>query len=146
MIDLDAAIKDALKQKNQVALHAFRALKTKALVKLTEAGREGHKPLSEEEFQALVRRELKERAEANEYLKPDSPAHGENQGIIDVLSEFLPAQLSEAELEALIQQIIADTGAAGPQDMGNVMKALRESGQPIDMGAASARVKALLSR
>lgn len=145
MIDIDAAIKDALKQKNPVALQAFRALKTKALVKLTEAGREGHKPLSEEEFQALLRREIKERTEANAYLKPDNPAHGENQGIIDVLSELLPARLSEAELEALIRQVIADTGAAGPQDMGNVMKALRESGRPIDMGAAAARVKALLA-
>ncbi len=145
MIDIDAAIKDALKQKNQVALRAFRSLKAKVLVKLTEAGREGHKPLSEAEFQALVRREIKECTEANEYLKPDNPAHGENQGTIDVLSAFLPTQLSEADLEALIRKVIADTGAGGPQDMGNVMKALRESGEAMDMGAASARVKALLT-
>lgn len=144
MIDLDAAIREALKQKDQVALNAYRSLKTKAVVKMTEAGREGGKHLSEEELLALVRREIKERAESNEYLDAGDSRFRDNQGIIDLLGQHLPAQLSAEDAEALIQEAIASVGANSPKDMGAVMKALRESGKPVDMGAASARVKELL--
>jgi len=45
---------------------------------------------------------------------------------IGVLQEFLPAQLSPAELNALVEQAVAETKAAGPKDMGAVMKLLKE--------------------
>lgn len=63
-----------------------------------------------------------------------------------VIEEFLPARLGEDEVRALIQAIIAETGAAGMKDMGKVVGALKaRHGTEVDMSAASALVKAALS-
>jgi len=143
MIDLDAQIKAAMKAKDAFSLNAYRSLKAKAMLKLNEAGR-GGKPLSEEEFAGVVKREVRERQEANEFLKPGDPKHEENSRIVALLEGLLPKTLSGDALEALLKQAIADSGAQGGKDMGKVMAALKKSGQPLDMAAASARVKALL--
>jgi uncharacterized protein YqeY len=65
---------------------------------------------------------------------------------IALLQAYLPAQLSEAEVDALIQEAIASTGAASVKDMGKVMGVVkaRAAGR-TDMGAASARIKAALA-
>ena len=67
------------------------------------------------------------------------------QAEIDIISEFLPQALSEAEIEAIINQAIADTGASSMKEMGKVMAQARPRlvGR-ADMGAVSARIKALL--
>lgn len=143
MIDLEAKVKEAMKAKDPVALNAYRSLKAKVMVKLNEAAH-GGKPLTEEEFGSLVKREVRERQESNEFLKPGDTAYQENARIISLLEALLPKVLAGAELEALIQRVIAESGAQGPKDMGKVMAGLKKSGQPIDMGAASARVKTLL--
>ena len=109
--------------------------------RLTEAGRESGKPLSDEEQAALMQKEIKERQEANEFLKPGQPKFEENKGIIAVLEAHLPKQMAGAEADALIDQAIASSGAAGPKDMGKVMAALRQSGAALDIGYASAKVK-----
>ena len=65
---------------------------------------------------------------------------------IAVIKEFMPAALDAAELDAMIRNAIASSGAASMRDMGKVMAALRESVQGrADMAVVSARVKALLS-
>ena len=65
----------------------------------------------------------------------------ENAEIV-VLQGYLPAQLSEAELDALIAAAIAATGAASVKDMGKVMAVVKPQAQGrADMGAVSARVK-----
>ena len=65
---------------------------------------------------------------------------------IALLATYLPAQLSEAEVDALVQEAIAATGATSVKDMGKVMGAVkaRAAGR-ADMGAVSARIKAALS-
>jgi uncharacterized protein YqeY len=64
---------------------------------------------------------------------------------IGVIQDFMPAQMNEEELEALIVKIISDTGAAGMQDMGKVMGALKGAAAgKADMGKASAVVKSKL--
>jgi uncharacterized protein YqeY len=64
---------------------------------------------------------------------------------IEVIEVFLPEQMSDDELQTLIDKIITDTGAAGMQDMGKVMGALKTAAQgQADMGRASALVKAKL--
>ena len=148
MIDLDAAIKTAMLGKNQIALTAYRALKTKAGVKLSEAGRaeDAKDVLSEEEMTALVRREIKERQESNEYLDQSHPDYAVNAGIIAELEQHLPAAMSAEDTEAAIQQAIAQVQPQGPKEMGKVMGALKQSAPGIDMGAASARVKELLAQ
>jgi uncharacterized protein YqeY len=143
VIDIDAKVKEAMKAKDPVALNAYRSLKAKAMVKQNEAGR-GTAPLSEEEVAAVVKREVKERLEANEFLKAGHPTFDENAKIVALLERLLPKTLGADDLDALVKQVIAETGAQGQKDMGKVMGGLKKSGQPIDMGAASARVKALL--
>ncbi|MGH8132749.1 MAG: GatB/YqeY domain-containing protein, partial [Steroidobacteraceae bacterium] len=61
---------------------------------------------------------------------------------IEVLQGYLPAQLSEAELEELIAQSIAATGAASVKDMGKVMAVVKPKAQGrADLGAVSARIR-----
>lgn len=64
---------------------------------------------------------------------------------IGIVQGYLPAPLGEAELDALLAQVIAETGASGPRDMGRVMAALKErAAGRADMQALSGKVKAAL--
>ena len=64
---------------------------------------------------------------------------------IQILTAYLPEQLTEAEVDALIQAAIAETGAASMKDMGKVMGAVKaKAAGRADMGAVSARIKAAL--
>ena len=64
-----------------------------------------------------------------------------------ILKAYLPAQMSDAEVEAAVAAVVASTGATGPQDMGKVIGALkgRLAGK-ADMGKVSALVKAALAK
>lgn len=65
---------------------------------------------------------------------------------ITVIEAYLPAKLSEAELDALIEAAIAETGASSARDMGKVVGAVKaKAAGRADMGAASARIKARLA-
>jgi len=65
---------------------------------------------------------------------------------VGILQSYLPAQMSEAEIDALIAQAIASTGAASVKDMGKVMGIVKSQAQGrADMGAVSARIKQKLS-
>lgn len=65
---------------------------------------------------------------------------------IAVLEQYLPARLGDAELDALIVKVIAETGAAGPKDIGKVMNAIKaQAAGRIDMGAVNARVRTALN-
>jgi uncharacterized protein len=65
---------------------------------------------------------------------------------ITVLQAYMPAQLSDAELDALISEAIASTGASSIKDMGKVMGAVKSKAQGrADMGAVGARIKARLA-
>lgn len=64
---------------------------------------------------------------------------------LSIIEEFLPAQLSEDEVKAIIEELKAETGAEGMKDMGKLMGALKSKhGSEIDMGKAGALVKAAL--
>lgn len=65
---------------------------------------------------------------------------------IGVIEAYLPAQLSDAEVDALVAQCVTDAGATSPRDMGKVMALLKErAAGRADMGALSGRVKARLA-
>jgi uncharacterized protein YqeY len=64
---------------------------------------------------------------------------------IALIEEFLPAMMSDDDLGALVERCISASGAAGMQDMGKVMGALKQAGAQFDMGKASGIVKAKLS-
>jgi hypothetical protein len=77
----------------------------------------------DDEVAAILAKEVKTRRESVEAFekgnRPDLVAR--EQAEIAILAEFLPQALTEAELEALVAQAIAETGAASPRDMGKVM-------------------------
>ena len=104
--------------------------------------------LSEAEELAILTREKKKRIEAAEMFDQggavDKAAAERVQ--IDMLDQYLPRQLSDDELEALITAAIADTGATGPAAMGMVMKALKEqTAGRADGKVVSENVKAALA-
>ena len=71
----------------------------------------------------------------------------QEQTELDVIAEFLPAALSDEELQVLIEQAVADSGAQAMSDMGKVMGILKPQVQGrADMGAVSKQIKARLSQ
>lgn len=119
---LDEALKAAMKAKDSVTLDAIRAIKSAVKLSEIEAGKE----LADEDVHAVLQKAIKQRRDSIEQFKnggrQDLVAVEEAQ--VAVLVRFLPAQLGEAEIAALVDEAVAATGAAGPKDMGKVMGAL----------------------
>lgn len=94
--------------------------------------------LDEARVQAIINREAKKRREAiTEYQKANRPDLADKEDAeLRILTEFLPAQLSEDELRELVGSTIAQVGAQSPKDMGQVMKAL----QPLIAGKADGKL------
>jgi uncharacterized protein len=97
---------------------------------------------------AVLRRERKRRLEAAAQFRdggrPELADQEESEA--KLIETYLPAELGDAELDALVATAIAETGATGPKDMGQVMKAvMAKSGGRADGKRTSARVREALS-
>lgn len=120
-------IKTAMKAKDTVALNVVRnlksALKYAAIEKL---GAEGE--LGDTDALAVVRKEIKKRQDSVTSYEAANRADlaDVEKAEIAVLEKYLPAAMSQAELEKLVEAVIAETGATTKKDMGNVMKILQE--------------------
>jgi hypothetical protein len=104
--------------------------------------------LSDAEVLQIVEKLIKQRREAAAQFATGGRADLEAKEIEEagVLSAYLPAQLSEAEITALLDETIRSTGAAGVKDMGKVMNALRPKVQGrADMSQVSNLVRARLA-
>lgn len=117
---LDEAFKAAIKGQQATRLSTLRMLRTAIRHREVEMKRR----LTEEEVQAVIASQAKQRREAiAEYShagRPDLAKKEEEE--LSILLSFLPPQLSQEELEAEISRIIAEVGASGPKDLGKVMK------------------------
>lgn len=84
------------------------------------------RPLTDPEVEAIVAREITRRREAIEaYGRGGRDDLVQKETLeLAILSEYLPPQLSEAELRAIVAQAVAEIGAQGPQDIGRVMRAV----------------------
>ena len=140
------ALKTAMKEKNTLALEALRAVKSAILLAQTESG--AKEELSEAEELKLLQKLVKQRK--------DSAAIFSQQGRNDlaepelaqvaVIEQFLPKQLSEAEVAEVISEIITKTGASSMADMGKVMgMASSQLAGKADGKTISSIVKAKLS-
>ncbi|MFP5343715.1 MAG: GatB/YqeY domain-containing protein [Candidatus Limnocylindria bacterium] len=80
-------------------------------------------PLTEDEFLAVLTREVKTRRESvDAYTKAQRPdLAAKEQSEIDILAEYLPQALTEGEIQALVDEAVAATGAASARDLGKVM-------------------------
>ncbi|GGA63955.1 aspartyl-tRNA amidotransferase subunit B [Flavobacterium palustre] len=114
-------MKTAMKAKDTVALESLRAIKSELLLAQTASG--SKEEISEEEEIKLLQRLVKTRKEsARIFTEQNRPDLAEPElAQVAVIEKFLPAQLSEAEIEAVIAKIIAETGASGIASMGKVM-------------------------
>lgn len=119
---IDSDIKDAMKAGAKDKVSALRmlsaALKNKQIDK--------RRPLTDDEVVETVRSLIKQRKDSIEQF-----AKGGRQDLVDketaevsVLEIYLPQQMSKDEIEKIIRDVIAQTGAQGAKDMGKVMKAL----------------------
>jgi uncharacterized protein YqeY len=115
-------IKTAMRAKDSLALNALRALKSALTNASIEKGGLGT-PLEESEVLALVRKQIKQRLDSCEQFEKAGRAElaVTEKAEIEILSRYLPAALSEAELVTIVSQAISDTGATGKADMGKVM-------------------------
>ena len=138
-------MKEAMKAKDDATLRGVRAIKAAIIVAKTSEGAGGI--LKEEDEVKLLQKLVKQRKDSLEiFTKQDRPELAKKeQEEIDVISRFLPKQLEGEELKAILKNIIAETGASGPADMGKVMGAANKqlAGQ-ADGKSISAAVKELL--
>jgi len=139
-------IKAAMLAKDAAKLAALRAVKSELLL---EASKGGNSEISEETGQKLVQKLVKQRKDALEiYLEQKRQDLADvEQFQIDVLSNYLPKQMDEAEVRKIIQEVIAKTGASSPADMGKVMGAsMGQLNGKADGKLISAIVKEELSK
>ena len=139
-------IKTAMKNREEGRLRALRGVKSALLLAKTEKGADD--TLSDEKEMQVLQKLLKQRKESFDiYTQQNRPELAEVEAEeIAVIEKFRPAQISEDELRAILNTIIATMGATGPQDMGKVMgAATKQLAGKADGKAVSAMVKAMLS-
>lgn len=113
----------AMKSRDEVTLSVLRMLKSSIQVAETEKGREGE--LSDDDILALIRRAVKQREEAAEVYRNGNASERAEAELREarILTAYLPAQLDDSELEAIVREVLTATGASGMKDMGKVMGA-----------------------
>ena len=136
----------AMRARDELRSSTIRMILT--AIKNEEVSGKEARELSDAEVITVLSREAKKRREAAEAFEQaganDRAATERAEGV--VISEYLPQQLTEAELKDLIKSAIAETGASGPAGMGLVMKALQPKiAGRADGGTVSGLVKAALS-
>jgi uncharacterized protein YqeY len=138
---------EAIRGRDEITSGTIRMVLT-AITNEEVAGKEA-RVLSDEEVITVLSREAKKRREAAEAFetagRADKSALEKSEG--EVIAKYLPAQLSEADIAAIIAEAIASTGAQGPGDMGKVMGAVKPKiAGKADGGVVSALVKAALNK
>lgn len=111
----------AMKAHDQVRINAVRSIKSAILLAKTAEG--AKESLEDADVVKMIMKLAKQRREsAEQYTAAGRPELAENElAEAAVLEEYLPRQLSEAEVEEKLKEIIAATGASSPADMGKVM-------------------------
>lgn len=143
--DIMAAMKVAMKAKDQTALAALRAVKSEILLAKTSGDSE---ELKEEDEIKLVQKLVKQRKDSARIFSEQNREDLSEPELAQaaVLEKFLPEQLSEEDVTAVIKEIISKTGAAGMKDMGKVMgMANKELAGKADGRTISTVVKAQLT-
>lgn len=114
-------IKKAMLARDKVRLEALRGAKKEFLEAKTAKGANGE--LSDENATKIIVKMVKQRKESAKIYQENNRQELADNELAEaaVLEEYLPKQLSADELEAELRTIVAETGAAGPRDMGKVM-------------------------
>ncbi|MBD2111004.1 MULTISPECIES: GatB/YqeY domain-containing protein [Cyanophyceae] len=141
-------IKTAMKAKDKVRLETVRSIKKVILEKESLVRPSGQDELTaDQELEVLTQLAKQRKDSIEQYQKAgrDELAAQEAQELA-IIEEYLPQQLSDAEVEAVIDDLIAQTGASSPKDMGKVMgPVMQQLKGRADGGKVQALVKAKLA-
>jgi uncharacterized protein YqeY len=137
-----------MKAKEERKLSTLRMINSSIKNADIDARGQGKQPLSDDDILGLLQKMIKQRQESVELYDKGGRAElaAQEREEIAVISAYLPKQMSEDEVKAVIAATIKDTGASGMKDMGKVIGALKAkyAGQ-MDFGKASGLVKAALT-
>lgn len=119
--DVMAAMKTAMKEKDQLALAALRAVKSEILLAQTQTGTK--EELTSEEEIKILSKLVKQRKDSAAIFAEQKRADLAEPELAQakVISQFLPEQLTEEEITNVVKEVIAKVGAEGMKDMGKVM-------------------------
>lgn len=141
---LTQAMKEAMRAQDKVRLGTIRM----ALAALKQVEVDERIELDDARVLAILDKQIKQREDATSQYQAAGRTDLADIELAEVvvLREFMPAPLSDAEINTLIEQAMAATGASGMRDMGKVMAELRPQLQGrADIGAVSGLIKARLS-
>lgn len=132
--DLTAAMKAKQEPERTVLRSLSAALKNAAI--------ESGGPLDGATEASVVAKQLKQREESAEAAKDRPELADRERAEAEIIKRYLPAQLSDEEVDAAIDAAVKETGASGPGDIGKVMGALKDkTAGRADRGAVAAKVK-----
>ena len=128
---INESIKDSMKEKNRLRLDSLRAIKSAILIEKTKSGSKDQ--IEESVVLKILQKMVKQRNDsAKIYLEQNRKELAEIEvSQANIISEFLPTQLSESELSEIIDKVIEEVGAESMKDMGKVISKVNEivSGQ-----------------
>jgi uncharacterized protein YqeY len=145
---LAAALKDAMKAKDAPRLSTVRLMQAEIKTRDIANRGVGKGDATDDEILQIMAKMVKQREESakiyEDNARPELAA--KERAEIIVIQDFMPKQLSEADVRANVAAAIAESGATGPKDMGKVMAVLKEryAGQ-MDFAKASSVLKELLT-
>jgi uncharacterized protein len=143
---IDGDIKKAMLAKNKEELEALRGIKSLILLAETEKGGSGD--VSSDVENKLLMKAAKQRKESADIFVQQGRKDLADKELLqlDIISRYLPKQLSAEDIESEVKKIISETGAKGPQDMGKVMGvATKKLAGQADGKVISELVKKLLA-
>ncbi|MBS7535885.1 GatB/YqeY domain-containing protein [Ancylobacter sonchi] len=145
---INTALKESMKAGDKLRLGTLRLINAAIKDRDIEARGQGKDPLSDDELLGLLTKMVKQREESAKVYEEAGRVDlaTQEREEIKVILSFLPTQMSEAESQAAIAEVIAEIDAHGLKDMGRTMAALKERYTGVmDFGKASGAVKALLT-
>jgi hypothetical protein len=119
--DIMTAMKVAMKDKDQIALAALRAVKAEILLAQTDSG--SKEELTKEQEIKILSKLVKQRKDSAAIFEQQNRKDLSEPELaqVEIISKFLPEQLSDADIEIVVLETISKTGASGMKDMGKVM-------------------------
>lgn len=144
--NIESEIKSAMLAKDKTRLTALRSIKSLILLEETKSGAKAE--ITEEDELKLLTKSAKQRRDSADIYQQQGrlDLYDIEMAELKIIQEFLPVAFSDEELTEAVKAIIAETGAAGPKDMGKVMGAAsKQLAGKADGKAISEKVKALLN-
>jgi uncharacterized protein YqeY len=146
--EINSALKVAMKARDQRRVSTLRLVSAAIQNADIEAQVQGRRPLADDELLALLQKMIKQRQESVEIYDKAGRRElaDQERGEIEIISAYLPQQMSEPEVKAAIADIVRQVGAQNIKDLGKVMAALKAGyAGKMDFGKASGLVKAMLA-